>query len=259
MDRYGDAPIIYTRVGICADTIREISEGFNAGLTRDKFMETTKIKITSARDKLRDMELYGFIQQTKNGTYVLTDRGKAILSDGPHRSSAIEAAVNRSPLWKQLIATIGKTPDKALFDKTVRSIPSLINIDTDSLDNLWSAYNADIQCITKNPPYSSRQPFVRKLTLHIPSTFTVEPAHTAPTQNTQPDNSSQHALGNGNEGTTAAPLQTHAVEEQAPNPGKVEYRGHVVVVTDDLTAKFAESLVKKMIKDLKRKGVEFDE
>ena len=32
-----------------------------------------------------------------------------------------------------------------------------------------------------------------------------------------------------------------------------------MVVTDDLTAKFAESLVKKMIKDLKRKGVEFDE
>ena len=98
MDRYGDAPIIYTRVGICADTIREISEGFNAGLTRDKFMETTKIKITSARDKLRDMELYGFIQQTKNGTYVLTDRGKAILSDGPHRSSADRGCGKQIPV-----------------------------------------------------------------------------------------------------------------------------------------------------------------
>ena len=60
------------------------------------------------------------------------------------------------------------------------------------------------------------------------------------------------------DGAVPTPSEAHNGGEW-PNPGKVEYRGHVVVVTDDLTAKFAENLVKKMIKDLKRKGVEFDE
>jgi|SRR5271157_1075469 len=262
MDRYGDAPIIYTRVGICADTLMETGKAFNNGLTRDKFMEITKIKITSARDKLRDMERYGFIQQTPNGTYVLTDQGKAILSGGLQRSSAIQAAINKSPLWKQLVATIGKTPDRTLFDKTVRSISSLSNIDAESLYNLWSAYNSDIQCLTKSPPFASR-PFVRNFISqsHIPSEYSGESTPIAPpTQNIEPDDSQRsNAVGSGNKENITTSLKTHPNEEQLPAPGKVDYRGHVVVVTDDLTAGFAEDLVKKMIKDLKRKGVEFDE
>lgn len=259
-NRYWDASIIFTRVGLSADTLLEVGEKYNVGFNRAQFAEVTKLKITSLRDKLRDLRLYGFIKQTGVDYYIITEEGKSIIAGGPQRAIAIEAAVNRSLLWKQLLSTIGKTPDRVSFDRAVKSVPELSDIDTNSLDNLWFAFNADVACINKNPPFSSRQTSIHKLTLHMPGTYVVEPSHviTPPpdTQNTprlEPITTVQ-----GNENKITIP-PTPREDERAPEPGKVEYRGHAVVVTDDLTAKFAESLVKKMIKDLKRKGVEFDE
>jgi hypothetical protein len=257
-NRYGDAPIIYTRVGICADTLIEIGVPYSGGFTRDQFTEVTKLKISSVRDKLRDMELYGFIQQTGKETYVITESGRSIIEGGVKRSIALENAISRSPLWGHLIGTIGKMPDRTSFDIQVRAYSSLFDIDAESLGNLWSAYNSDISCISKNPPFATRKPASRKFMVSTPAKVDISINTLTPNQQT-----------GGNQELQIKPIEQGkdivieskpSLPEEPPlEPGLVEYRGHKVTVTDDLTAKFAESLVKKMIKDLKRKGIEFDE
>ena len=155
--RYGEADVVFTRMGVSLDTHLDMGKMFNPSYTRKQLEETTKLGASSIREKLRDLERWGFVKQTGVGIYTITDLGKAIIEGGEKRASAIETALNNSPLWKYLINTIGKTPDRTKFDNAVKSVSGLTNISKDALDNLWSGYNADINCITKSPPFATRK------------------------------------------------------------------------------------------------------
>jgi hypothetical protein len=155
--RYGGADVIFTRMGVSLDTHLDMGKMFDTSYTRKQIEETTKLGASSIREKLRDMERWGFIKQTGRDIYTITDLGKAIIEGGEKRISAIETALNNSPLWKHLINNIGKTPDRTKFDNAVKSESGLANISKDALDNLWSGYNADINCITKSPPFATRK------------------------------------------------------------------------------------------------------
>lgn len=155
--RYGGANVIFTRMGVSLDTHLSMGKMFNTSYTRKQIEETTKLGASSIREKLRDMERWGFVKHTGVDVYNITDLGNAVIEGGEKRASAIETALNNSPLWKHLINTIGKTPDRTKFDNAVKSVSGLANISKDALDNLWSGYNADINCITKSPPFATRK------------------------------------------------------------------------------------------------------
>jgi len=156
-NRYGDAPIIYTRVGVILDTLIDTGKEHDQGFSRDRFVAVTGLKESSVRDKLRDMALYGLIQTAGGNLFTITDTGRSIIHGSANKKSVIEYLVKRSKLWDHIISQIGFTPERNAFDTVVKLYPQLNNIDNESLDNLWSAFNADVGCIEKNPPYATRK------------------------------------------------------------------------------------------------------
>jgi hypothetical protein len=160
MSRYQKA-IVYTRLGLGSDHLIEVGTHHPSTFTRYQFSEITKSGASSTGDKLRDMALYGLITKSGN-TYKITENGHAIINGGSERSSAILAAINNVPLWAHLMKSIGKTPKKETFDKAIKEIPQYANLDAETLDNLWKAYNYDISCITKSPPFSDWRSAVHK-------------------------------------------------------------------------------------------------
>lgn len=271
MGRFSNIPTVQTRVGLVSDNLIEVGAVRPATFNRFQFMDITKSKNTSARDKLRDLVFYGFIAQNNN-VYTITSLGHSIISGTPEqRTAAIQTAIKRNPVWNYIIEKTGTlNPSRDIFEKLIKERYG--NVEPTVLENLWNAFKYDVSCTTKEPPFSDwlsavrSSPYVNKTT--APAPVPVE----TPEQTTRPiitpessltlqhDNiqQSDNFKDKTKEGAVPTPSEAHNGGEW-PNPGKVEYRGHVVVVTDDLTAKFAENLVKKMIKDLKRKGVEFDE
>ncbi len=163
MSRYAGA-IVYTRLGLIIDHLIEVSKKYPSSFTRAQFAEVTKLKESSTGDKLRDMEKYGLINRN-DSNYTISASGQAILSGGTARQSEILTAINKVPLWAHLIKLIGKTPERDLFNRTVKGIPEYINLNTEVLGNLWFAYNYDISCITKSPPFSDWSSKVHKSAL----------------------------------------------------------------------------------------------
>jgi hypothetical protein len=246
-DRYWDADIVFTRVGLYVDDIREHGEKFILGLTRDQFMNLAKIKITSARDKLRDYTLYGGIQQNDDGVYTLTERGKALLSDGPQRSAAIEVAVNQSPLWRNLISTIGKNPSKESFDRAIKSIPSLANINAGSLANLWYAFTADVACITKkNPPFASG----RRSTLTRFAVIASVAPDTRVEKNFSPMPERPPLTENSTPQTACEPCTSSMPENENPFELVIQFEGDKVY---HITNEHWRSLARSLLTELEKK------
>ena len=156
MDRYGDVPIIYTRLGVVCDALIEASTKYLPSFTREQFVELTGLGESSVRDKLRDMEKYGLVQKDKK-TYTITKRGLDIVNGGPERKSAMRECINLEPLWVELTKTIGETPDRDTFDKTIRGYKeSYSKFSKEILNNIWSAYVSDLSCLKKSPPFKEK-------------------------------------------------------------------------------------------------------
>ena len=154
MSKYEHATI-YTRLGLECDHIIEVGKKYPTKFTRSQFSQVTRLGSSSTGDKLRDMEDYGLVQRDDTTFYyTITKIGLAIIAGGVERKSAILAAINNVPLWAQLINSIGRTPSQETFDKTIKGLPQYAHFDRETLNKLWFAYNYDISCLTKEPPYS---------------------------------------------------------------------------------------------------------
>ena len=66
MGRFSNVPTVQTRVGLVSDNLIEVGAVCPTTFNRFRFMDITKSKNTSARDKLRDLVFYGFITQNNN-------------------------------------------------------------------------------------------------------------------------------------------------------------------------------------------------
>ena len=262
MTRYGDVPIIFTRLGLAIDHLIEVSKKYPSTFTRAQFVEVTNLKPTSTADKLRDMELYGLIRRN-NAIYTISESGKKIIVGSPERSSEILAAINKIPLWAHLIKTIGKNPDRNTFDKSIKGFGHYGNLSIETLDQLWYAFTDDLSCITKSPPFSKWSSMVRKSATSHPripgpsinhtvqqkKEMIVIPEPAVKTQNTE------STIQNAEEEEKIEKTESH---KSTPNYGVIEYKGHQFEINDDLSYGFAEQIMKKIKKDLENKGVEFE-
>ena len=126
------------------------------------------------------MELFGLIHRNNN-ICTISGWGLAITRGGAERATAIETAIRRVPLWDQLIKTIGKTPDREIFNKSIRA--NTINgdkIGIHTLDEVWYAYTEDISCISKSPPFSKWSSAIRKSNPRMLTSVQDHPAKHAP-------------------------------------------------------------------------------
>jgi hypothetical protein len=170
MSRFGNVPIIYTRIGLLADNLIEVSKKYPTVFTRNQFVEIIGSKPTSTADKLRDMVSYGLIIRN-NDTYTISESGQAIIKGSPaERSSKIEIALNKCPVWNYLITTVGKRPNRDVFDRVLTTHYGKIN--SEILENLWNAYKQDISSISSAPPFSKWSAIVRKPIDPQPTGFT---------------------------------------------------------------------------------------
>jgi|GEM_PF-2915487 len=235
MDRYGDVPIFYTRLGVTADAYLDVSEVYYPSFTREQFAELTGLGESSIRDKLRDMEKYGFVERDKK-TYTSTKRGIAIKTGGPERQAAMWEAINLEPLWVGAIRAIGDKPERGVFDRWLKGLnEEYNNFSQEILDNIWSAFVSDISCTTRAPPYKG------KITDVIKRKPSFTPPPISPTANNIPQNEVKK-----NEPAIQTKIQE--VHMEAPNE-KPQPSGSITVVSQDLIglAEYLPSTEKVMI------------
>jgi len=268
MVRYGNVPIIFTRLGLAIDHLIEVSKKYPTSFTRAQFVEITGLKATSTADKLRDMELYGLIHRN-NTTYMISESGKAIISGNSDSPSKILATINKIPLWAHLITTIGKTPNKDVFEKTVKALPHYGNLDEETLNQLWYAFTDDLSCINKSPPFSKWSSTVRKSGPNQPripeppskqTLSAIKETVVIPSPTVKPQNPELTVHTINKEETNEKTEKPSLKPESTLNYGVIEYKGHRFEINDDLSYGFAEQIMIKIKKDLERHmGVKFEE
>lgn len=168
--RFGNIPVINTRIGLLMDNLIEVSKKHPSVFTRNQFVEIIGSKPTSTADKLRDMVSYGLILRSGD-KYTISESGQAIIRGSPaERSSKIEVALNRCPVWNYLITTVGKRPNRDVFNNALVTHYGKIN--SEILENLWNAYKQDISSVSGAPPFSKWSAIVRKPINPQPTGFT---------------------------------------------------------------------------------------
>jgi hypothetical protein len=238
---YGDYTITGIRLRTILDTQITLRGKSITTFNQSQFYDITGAIRSSHGpiDKLNDMVRFGLLTK-KDQTYTITELAKEFLeSDGAERSKVVEKIIRQIPLWNKLLDAVGKNPSLSLFEGTVRQItqakPEII---ARNLQRLLNAYNGDVECIHKSPPYG-------KISALIGRSRT----------NKEPSKSSiQYEIGRVSSSVTAGSDKT------PPNPDikmSIEYGIHHVDIVDELSYRFAEQMLVVIKKELMNRGVRF--
>src|SRR5208283_559728 len=229
--RYGEFKITGIRLRTVLDTVIMLNEKSLKEFSKQQFYSITKSALSSHGpiDKIIDMQRFGLLESTENFTFLVTPLGEEFLkSFGEERSKVVERIFLKIPLWKELFDAIGKNPSIETFSLKFREItkasPELIDR---NLTRLYSAYNGDIECINKTPPYGVVSPLIgrtKKSQISVPSGYNID--------------------NNNDVSDVVTP----------PSKMSITFGEHQIDITDELTFRFAEQMLVMMKKELARRG-----
>ena len=236
--KYGQFKITGIRLRTILDTVIMLNEKSFTTFSKDQFYNITKSALSSHGpiDKLVDMGRFGLLEKTEHFTFEITPLGEEFLkSSGEERSKIIERIFRNIPLWNELFDTIGKNPSIETFSSKVREItqasPELIDR---NLARLYSAYNGDIECINKTPPYGVMSPLIGRTKLSRDTRKIIHNENRIiPLSNNEPDNT--------------PPDTTIKMS--------ITYGSRDIPIVDELSYRFAEQVMVMIRKELARRGV----
>jgi len=228
--KYGDFKITGIRLRTALDTVIMLNERSITSFDKEQFYKITKSAPSSHGpvDKLVDMVRFGLLEKTAQ-TFTITQMGHDFLkSTGTERQKIVEKIIRNISLWNKLLDAIGKNPTLDEFSINVRDITKAnADLIERNLSRLYSAYNGDLECISKTPPYGTVSPLIGRVR--------------------KADQSCS------DEGF----VENEDVQNASSTPVimSITFGDHRVDITDELTYRFAEQMMVMIKKELARRGV----
>jgi len=210
--------------------VRKYPDGI---FTRQTFVDALGLSATSGGPdhKLASLRQYKLATRTSDQQYKVTDLATTIVNETIVRSKVIEQAVRNVELWDKLLNTIGKEFTDEAFVSAFGAITGIpepeIGIE---LAGLKYAYREDMDCINKNPPYSTWSTKVGK------------------------PRKSQDGPESGLQNQTTTTSQSSMIKGYKVS---IDYGGFQIVVTDEPTYLVALQMLQAVKMDLEAQGVCF--
>jgi hypothetical protein len=242
----GSMSIPRSRLGILLDTMIVLNNEYpSSDFNKTQFTESLGLspKSSGPDHKISDMILFGLLTKGEKGQQIaITNLGKKIINTtGIERTSAIEEAVKKIPLWEKLLNSIGEDTENENFTVTVKTLTGLDDDEIqEKISGLKFAYKEDIGCIKRSPPYS------------VWTRNTNKPKKTRATDNNK--------FNNSNRGETQTQKMADGIQFQPVRGYRItsDYAGFQIEVKDSNTYSVALQMLNSIKNELEKQGVKFE-